>query len=242
MTHTYQLSGLTCDGCTAKVTHLLSQVADIELVEINADRNEATIQMKKHIGTADLKAALASYPKYQIDEVVSQAAARATFKTSEADQTTSWLKTYKPILLIFGYITGATLLTADNLMDGIRYFMAGFFLVFSFFKLLNISAFADSYAMYDIVAKRFSAWGFIYPFVELAFGVAALVNFQPVVTNWLMLVVMTVSLVGVLESVLNKRKIRCACLGTVFNLPMSTVTIVEDSLMIVLSAAMLWLM
>jgi hypothetical protein len=50
---------------------------------------------------------------------------------------------------------------------------------------------------------------------------------------------MSVSLVGVVQSVLNKQKIRCACLGTVFNLPMSTVTIIEDSLMIAMSAGML---
>ncbi|NCU04658.1 MAG: heavy-metal-associated domain-containing protein, partial [Chitinophagaceae bacterium] len=43
-------------------------------------------------------------------------------------------------------------------------------------------------------------------------------------------------------SVLNKRKIRCACLGAVFNLPMSTITIIEDGLMIIMSIAMLFLM
>jgi hypothetical protein len=50
---------------------------------------------------------------------------------------------------------------------------------------------------------------------------------------------MSISLVGVLQSVLNKRKIKCACLGDVFNLPMSTITIIEDALMIVMSLIML---
>jgi hypothetical protein len=50
---------------------------------------------------------------------------------------------------------------------------------------------------------------------------------------------MSVSLIGVVQSVLNKRQIRCACLGAVFNLPMSTVTIIEDGLMIVMSLLML---
>jgi hypothetical protein len=49
---------------------------------------------------------------------------------------------------------------------------------------------------------------------------------------------MTISLFGVLISVLQKRKIRCACLGAVFNIPMSTVTIIEDALMIVMSLIM----
>jgi hypothetical protein len=53
---------------------------------------------------------------------------------------------------------------------------------------------------------------------------------------------MSVSLIGVLKSVLSKQQIRCACLGAVFNLPMSTVTIIEDGLMIVMGIAMLSLL
>ena len=51
-----------------------------------------------------------------------------------------------------------------------RHFMAGFFIVFAFFKLLNIQGFADSYRMYDIVAAKWPGWGYVYPFVELALG------------------------------------------------------------------------
>jgi hypothetical protein len=50
---------------------------------------------------------------------------------------------------------------------------------------------------------------------------------------------MSISIVGVLQSVLNKKKIQCACLGAVFNLPMSTVTIIEDALMIAMSGIMI---
>jgi hypothetical protein len=62
---------------------------------------------------------------------------------------------------------------------------------------------------------------------------------QPTAVNLTTLVVMSVSSIGVIQSVLQKRKIRCACLGTVFNLPMSTVTLVEDGLMIAMAAAAL---
>lgn len=50
---------------------------------------------------------------------------------------------------------------------------------------------------------------------------------------------MTISIIGVLQSVLNKLKIQCVCLGAVFNLPTSTVTIIEDALMIMMSGLML---
>ena len=112
-------------------------------------------------------------------------------------------------------------------------------LVFSFFKMLNLKGFAESYVMYDVVAKRLPAWAYIYAFTELALGIAFLINFNPLVTNSLIFIVMSISIIGVLQSVLNKKKIQCACLGAVFNLPMSTVTIIEDALMIAMSAWML---
>ncbi|MET3980303.1 hypothetical protein ABIB62_002905 [Mucilaginibacter sp. UYP25] len=74
----------------------------------------------------------------------------------------------------------------------------------------------------DIVAKKFRPRGCLYSYVELALGLAYASNYQTVITSYATLRVMTVSIVGVLQSVLNKRKIKCACLGAVFNLPMST--------------------
>ena len=89
------------------------------------------------------------------------------------------------------------------------------------------------------IAKQFRSWGYIYAFIELGLGIAYAINFNPIITNAVTSVVMTISIVGVLQSVLNKRKIQCACLGAVFNLPMSTVTIIEDALMIGMSVLML---
>lgn len=239
MTHNYHLTGMTCSSCEAKVKGKLLSVPDILSVEVSKDTNNATIEMQKHISLSTLQTALGgSDSKYQIS---------ATHHNETTEQTKSWLATYKPILLIFGYITLLSILLSwtggsINSMQFMRVFMSGFFLVFSFFKLLDLQGFADSYSMYDLVAKRFRSWGYIYPFIELALGIAFAVNFNPVLTNWITLGVMGVSIIGVLQSVLNKRKIRCACLGAVFNLPMSTITIIEDGLMIIMSIAMLFLM
>ena len=106
--------------------------------------------------------------------------------------------------------------------------------------MLDLKGFSESYSMYDIVAKKVKAWGFMYAFIELGLGIAYATNFQPIFTNIVTLVVMSISIIGVLQSVFNKRKIQCACLGAVFNLPMSTVTIIEDALMIAMSAVMIY--
>lgn len=239
MTHTYQLTGMTCSGCENKVKSKLLILPDVTSVEVSKDTNSATISMDKHIGLDALQRALGgAESKYQI---------AATAHSEVLEETKSWAATYKPILLIFGYVTAISLVVSWqdgtlNFMTFMRIFMAGFFLTFSFFKMLNLKGFAESYAMYDIVAKKFSAWGYIYAFIELGLGLSFALNFSPVLINWVTLIVMTVSILGVLESVLNKKKIQCACLGAVFNLPMSTVTIVEDAIMIAMSAAMLVLM
>jgi hypothetical protein len=123
-----------------------------------------------------------------------------------------------------------------------RHFMAGFFIVFSFFKLLDPPGFVSAYRGYDLVARRVPAWGWAYPFVELALGVAYLLAWAPVVTNIITLVLMLVGAGGVLKALLNKRAIRCACLGTALNLPMTKVTLVEDLTMAAMAAGMLLLM
>lgn len=236
MTHTYKVSGMTCGSCVAKVKSNLLMVPDVTDVEVSKEDQSATISMDKHIPLSVFQKALDS--KYTI----------AAMEHSEvAEQAKSWFATYKPVLLIFFYITGISLLIQFahqhfDFMMWMQHFMAGFFLVFSFFKLLNLKGFAESYVMYDVVAKRIPAWAYLYAFVELALGIAYTVNFEPFITNIVTLIVMSVSIIGVLQTVLNKRKIQCACLGAVFNLPMSTITIIEDALMIIMSIGMLLLM
>ncbi|KQM78354.1 heavy metal transporter [Pedobacter sp. Leaf216] len=230
---------MTCGGCENKVKNNLLLLPDVTAVEVSKDSNSATISMDKHIGLNTLQQALGgTESKYQIS---------AAQHSETLEEAKSWAETYKPILIIFGYVTAIALIVSWqgkslNYMAFMRIFMAGFFLTFSFFKMLNLKAFAESYAMYDIVAKKFSAWGYIYAFIELGLGLSFALNLSPTIINWVTLIVMTISIFGVLESVLNKKKIQCACLGAVFNLPMSTVTIVEDALMIAMSAVMLILM
>lgn len=233
MTHQYQITGMTCSSCEAKVKSALLTIENVTNVEVSKDTNSATITMDKHIALSDFQKALDN--KYQIS---------AVNHSEIEEQAKSWLETYKPILLIFFYISLITFLIQQknidiNLMEAMQHFMAGFFLVFSFFKLLNLKGFAESYVMYDVVARKIPIWAYIYAFTELILGLAFLTGFNPLITNSVTSLVMSVSIIGVLQSVLNKKKIQCACLGAIFNLPMSTVTIIEDALMIIMSGLMI---
>jgi copper chaperone CopZ len=245
MTHSYTVDGITCEGCVAKVKHKLLSHPDITAAEVSLEGQKAVITMQRHLTVDELQDAIGRGTKYVITEDKHATGHNHNNHEVATGTERSWFDTYKPILLIFALITSIALISAtqEGTVHGMMFmnnFMGGFFLAFSFFKLLNLDGFADSYAMYDIVAKKFRAWGYIYAFIELGLGFAYVTEFNPTVTNAVTFVVMTVSLIGVLQSVLNKRKIRCACLGAVFNLPMSTVTIVEDALMIVMSAITLW--
>jgi len=232
ITKKYEITGMTCSGCEAKVKSILIASENVVSAEVSKDDNSAIITSVKELNLENLRL---SFPdKYSISE---------TSPRNEMDSNNGWV-TYKPVLLIFLYITFVTGLIQIvgekfDWMEWMRHFMAGFFLVFSFFKMLNLKGFAQSYTMYDLIAKRFPGWAYVYACTELALGIAFLINFNPLITNSITFIVMSISIIGVLQSVLNKKKIQCACLGAVFNLPMSTITIIEDGIMILMSGWMI---
>jgi copper chaperone CopZ len=240
MIKTYKISGMTCSGCQSTIRQLLNTVTGVKNATVDPGKAEARIEMENFIPLEQFKEVLRDHPKYQITD---KEPAKQALVVDEEEKKT-WLETYKPILIVFAYILGITLLIESSdgnfgWMSWMQNFMGGFFIVFSFFKILNLDGFADSYAMYDIVAKKWRPWGYFYAFIELLLGLAFITGFNPLVTNTLTFVVMSVSIIGVIQSVTSKRKIRCACLGAVFNLPVSTITITEDSLMTIMSSVML---
>ena len=231
---------MTCGGCVKRVQNTLADFA--ERVEVTLQPPQATLtNLQADLG--ELNAALAQVGKYQLIHINTAPAPNIHAPLSPIDKST-WFATYKPLLLVFAYILMVTFAVefANGSFELHRWmpnFMAGFFLVFSFFKLLDLRGFASSYAMYDVLAKRVPAYGYVYPFIELGLGAAYLLAFRPILVNAITLVVMLFSSIGVILAVMNKQKIRCACLGAVFNLPMSTVTIIEDLLMATMAAWML---
>jgi hypothetical protein len=118
-------------------------------------------------------------------------------------------------------------------------FMGGFFLVFSFFKMLDIRGFAGSFRMYDPIAKAVPPYSFAYPFIELALGAAYIARFQLPIVHVVTLVVMTVGAVGISVQLARGRAIKCACLGTVIDLPLGRISLIEDVLMAAMALAML---
>lgn len=237
MTHEYLIEGMTCGACVASVRASLEGLDAVESVDVQLEEPQATVRMTRHIPVADLQNAIGHYRIREAQQTMHRQAPVTVADDLPAVNVT----TYRPLILIIAFIAGTSLLAQFpfdpfSWMEWMRHFMAGFFLVFAFFKLLNLRGFAATYSMYDIIASRWMPWGYLYPFVELSLGIMYLTNIAPVWTNIITIVVLGISSIGVIQSNLNKRKIKCACLGDVFNLPMSTVTIVEDVSMVLMAA------
>lgn len=145
-------------------------------------------------------------------------------------------KSYVPLAVIFALILAGTLVVSlkdystGNLIlsKTISYFMAGFFLVFAGFKMMDLKGFAEGYSTYDLLARRVFAYGYIYPFIELGFGLAMLAGFHGATLLWAEVAVMGWSGIGVAIKLARREEFQCACLGTFLKVPLTYVTLIED--------------
>jgi hypothetical protein len=135
-------------------------------------------------------------------------------------------------------LTGISPFRPANWMHG---FMGLFLVMFSMFKFFNLSGFADGFQMYDLLAKRFRPYAYLYPFLELGLGLSYLARFSLKEVYVGTIVLMLFGACGVLVALKNQLKINCACMGTVLNVPLSTVAMVENVGMAAMATVMLWL-
>ena len=237
MKQTYIIDGMTCGGCKASVEKHLLDLKEIFEVELTLENKEVVITMGNPIETSELQKALPS--KYKVSLTENNFVSKAL---SNSEDEKSKLQQLKPLILILFYITTASVLLNyqnwnwDEIMLD---FMGLFFIVFSFFKLLDLKGFSESFKMYDPLASRIPVYGWIYPFIEVVLGLMFLMHFGVKTALIITLVVLGITTLGVTKSLLNKKSIRCACLGTALKLPMTEATFIENAVMIVMAVLML---
>ncbi|MGC6438262.1 MAG: heavy-metal-associated domain-containing protein [Flavobacteriaceae bacterium] len=241
MKHTYKITGMTCGSCKASVEKSLNDLEDVANAFVNLETGEAIITMHNHIEVSELQKALSS--KYTITEREQKNVFASVHSSNyEIEEGKSKLQQLKPLLLIIFYIAVASILLhyknwswSNFMLD----FMGLFYIVFSFFKMLDLKGFPDSFRMYDPLAKRVPAYGWIYPFIETALGLMFLIRFEVKIALIITLVVLGITTIGVTKTLLDKKSIRCACLGTALKLPMTEATFIENAIMIVMAIVML---
>ena len=158
-------------------------------------------------------------------------------------------KSYLPLIAIIGLILLTTLVLSFkdfqlgnfSVVMMLSYFMIGFFLIFAGFKIIDLKGFAEGYSTYDLLAKNFFAYGYIYPFIELFFGLAMIIIPFSQMLLISEILVMGFSGVGVMIKLMKKEKFQCLCLCTFLKVPLTKITLFEDFGMAALALIMLFL-
>jgi cation transport ATPase len=241
MKHTHKLEGMTCNNCKASVEKYLNDLEHVTNVSANLEKGEVEVTMDKPIATNVLQKALPE--KYTLSEKNEDSVLASTnTSTMPMAEGQTKLEQLKPLLLIIFYITIASALLHYNDWSWSKFmldFMGLFYIVFGFFKMLDLNGFKDSFRMYDPLAKRLPIYGWAYPFIETALGLMFLMRFEVDVALISTLVVLGITTIGVTKTLLDKKSIRCACLGTALKLPMTEATLIENTVMITMAVLML---
>ena len=232
-----QISGMTCEGCRLSVEDKLSTLNGVDNVHVDLTRGQAVIYSKNPVNLSLIKETLP--PKYsliKVEDVNLDTHGDITIKASKIHQ-------LKPLFIILGYIFIASILLNYknwNSSNAMLDFMGLFYIIFSFFKILDVKGFSMSFRMYDPLAKQAPIYGYIYPFIEVILGMMFLIRYEVNIALVLTLIVLGITTIGVTQTLLNKRSIKCACLGTTLNLPMTEATFIENALMIIMAFSLIF--
>ncbi len=235
MKYSYKITGMTCQGCVASVKEKLSKVTGVEQVFIDLEKGEAELKMSHPISIEEFQAVLPG--KYTISKKGDDG-----LRSSNSGEKSKW-EQLRPLFLIFAYLFVAAFLlnfkawsTSEAMFD----FMGLFYIVFSFFKFLDLKGFPESFRTYDPLAKILPIYGWIYPFIELLLGVMFLMRIKVNLALWVTIIVLGITTIGVSKALLDKKSVRCACLGTALNLPMTEATFIENAIMLTMAFWMLF--
>ena len=220
------IEGMTCEGCVASVEHAIAQLPNVHRVSANLKTGTVEVRYQQSFDVNEIKAVLP--PKYALVEDITTAPSKA--------------KQLYPLGLIFLFLIGGTLIIhypTFVIRDVLPDFMGLFFVVFSFFKYLDLRGFQSSFRRYDPLAKAIPFYAWLYPFLELSLGVLFLMRLELQLALWLTVAILGITTIGVVRVLLSKKEIDCACLGSVLKLPMTEATLIENALMIAMAVWML---
>lgn len=225
------VQGMTCLNCQKSVAEKLAALEGVEAVSVSFEEARAQFETPTYLPLDQIANQLGS--KY----TVSDPKQTESTPTATAKPLSKW-KALLPLWLIFGYLLAFTIFLQYLTQDPQRLmldFMGLFFIVFSFFKFLDYGGFPDSFANYDPLAKKSRSYAYFYPFIESTLGVLFLLQIGVFYALFSTLIILSITTFGVLQCLMQKNQIQCACLGTALKLPMTEATLIENVLMITMA-------
>ncbi len=235
----YGVTGMHCGACAEAIRLEVAKLKGVSGVEVSFGKSSLELEAFRIVSVGELNKLVKKIDKnYAVVEFDSQLA------VSETDQ---GLVKYLPVavIVLFSLAVGYTakLWSGEGWEMFMHIYMGTFFAIFGAFKVANLSGFVSMFASYDLIAKRFASWGYVFAFLELVLAFMYLTGSYITVANVVTAVVMLVASLGVLRAVLNKNRIVCACLGGIFSFPVSWVTFLEDFSMALMAVGMIvWML
>ncbi len=150
---------------------------------------------------------------------------------------------YWPLLLILAFIFWyvsfrSSIVRVYTFKLFLNDFMAAFFMIFGMLESFSSKVFEESFRKYDPIAWRIPSYGKLYPILLLIFGLLLHFHTFEIWISIFTIFMFGAQTYGIIKVLKRKEKIQCACIGTKFTLPLSWVTVVENSIMVLMALAM----
>lgn len=154
--------------------------------------------------------------------------------------------TYRPVAAVFGVAALMALAVAHAsgrpLLGSafVQWFISFVMCLLAMLKLRDIESFSSMFLNYDLLARRWVTYAYVYPWAELLAGVLMAAGAVPGISIPVALLIGTVGAVSVIKAVyVDKRELKCACVGGDTNVPLGFVSLSENLLMVGMALWML---
>jgi glutaredoxin len=153
--------------------------------------------------------------------------------------------TYRPVVAVFA-MTALMALAASYAAFGApftvragEWFIAFSMCVLAMLKLQNVESFSSMFLNYDLLAKRWVPYSYVYPYAEGAAGVLMAAGVLTWLSVPIALFIGTIGAVSVIKAVyVDKRELKCACVGGDSNVPLGFLSLTENVMMVAMA---LWM-
>ena len=168
--------------------------------------------------------------------------------TDLREKLTGWdpkATTYRPVLYLFAVAALTAIALSIGFLGAITWQTLGWFISVSMIllgmqKLRDIEGFSTMFLNYDLLAQRWVRYGYIYPFGEALAGILMIPGVLIWVASPVALFIGTVGAVSVFKAVyIDKRELKCACVGGDSKVPLGFVSLTENLMMIGMAIWML---
>ncbi len=152
---------------------------------------------------------------------------------------------YRPVIALFS-MTALMALAASHAVTGsvftllaAEWFIGFSMVVLALLKLQDIESFATMFLNYDLLAKRWVPYSYVYPFAEGLAGVLMISGALTWLSVPIALFIATIGAVSVFKAVyVDKRELKCACVGGSSNVPLGFISLTENLMMIAMAVWM----